>query len=425
MCSRTATFSSWLDRFFDSYYKHRPVNGTFIGVHDGDSRLPDLSENGAGDALADAESLLRSSQELSAEPASPIERIDLRLAQGFLRTQIWELQSSHFHRGNPSVYTGEAIFGVVSLFLTDFAPVAERATAAIERMQRIPELLAQGRTNVRRAPRGWTERAIRECDGAKAFLTTGVQCLVANEPVDAARLTTSAAAATSAFAEFRSYLETELLATATNTCACGEEALDMYLREGHCVDHSAALIVAQAEHELAEATARLAEQAGSFDADSSAAALAELRAVHPEADRYYVRHQELWDETHEIVRDQALLTWPEFPIRFVARPRWARTAAPYLYFLVYRSPAAVNRPPVHEVLLPPLEADASAEAQGAFLEATNDSVIKLNHVIHHGGVGHHVQNWHAFRVPSRIGRIAAVDCASRIAMFCGGTMCAF
>jgi uncharacterized protein (DUF885 family) len=33
-----------------------------------------------------------------------------------------------------------------------------------------------------------------------------------------------------------------------------------------------------------------------------------------------------------------------------------------------------------------------------------------------------VQNWHAARAASRIGQIAAVDCASRIALFSGGTM---
>jgi uncharacterized protein (DUF885 family) len=52
----------------------------------------------------------------------------------------------------------------------------------------------------------------------------------------------------------------------------------------------------------------------------------------------------------------------------------------------------------------------------------SEATIKLNHVIHHAGLGHHVQNWHAARAPSRIGRVAAVDCASRIAMPCGGTM---
>ena len=62
------------------------------------------------------------------------------------------------------------------------------------------------------------------------------------------------------------------------------------------------------------------------------------------------------------------------------------------------------------------------EEQERRLRATNDSVIKLNHVVHHGGIGHHVQNWYAFQASSRIGQIAAVDCAARIAMFCGGTM---
>jgi uncharacterized protein (DUF885 family) len=62
------------------------------------------------------------------------------------------------------------------------------------------------------------------------------------------------------------------------------------------------------------------------------------------------------------------------------------------------------------------------EEQLRRLRATNDSVIKLNHVVHHGSIGHHVQNWHAFRAASRVGQVAAVDCAGRIAMFCGGTM---
>jgi uncharacterized protein (DUF885 family) len=69
-----------------------------------------------------------------------------------------------------------------------------------------------------------------------------------------------------------------------------------------------------------------------------------------------------------------------------------------------------------------MEPTLSAADQNALLRTVNDSVIKLNHVIHHGGIGHHVQNWHAYHSASRIGQVAAVDCASRIAMFCGGTM---
>jgi uncharacterized protein (DUF885 family) len=117
-----------------------------------------------------------------------------------------------------------------------------------------------------------------------------------------------------------------------------------------------------------------------------------------------------------------LVSWPDFPVRFVPRPQWAREAAPDLYFLFYRSPAAFQRPAVHDYLVTPIDASMPPDEQQRLLRATNDSVIKLNHVIHHGGIGHHVQNWNAFRAASRVGRMAAVDCASRIAMFCGGTM---
>ena len=78
-----------------------------------------------------------------------------------------------------------------------------------------------------------------------------------------------------------------------------------------------------------------------------------------------------------------------------------------LYFLPYRSPAPFDHTPVVDYFVPP---------------TADDSTVKLNHVVHHGSLGHHVQNWHAARAASRIGQIAAVDCASRIAMLCGGTL---
>jgi uncharacterized protein (DUF885 family) len=64
----------------------------------------------------------------------------------------------------------------------------------------------------------------------------------------------------------------------------------------------------------------------------------------------------------------------------------------------------------------------SEEEQNRRLRATNTSVITLNHVVHHGAIGHHVQNHYACNGASEIGRVAAVDCASRIGMFLGGTM---
>ena len=130
----------------------------------------------------------------------------------------------------------------------------------------------------------------------------------------------------------------------------------------------------------------------------------------------------MWDASRATALEHDLLTWPDFPIQYVPQPEWAREAAPYLYFLPYRAPSTFDQVPVVDYLVTPITPDMPADVQESRLRATNDSVIKLNHVVHHGGIGHHVQNWHAMRAQSRIGQIAAVDCASRIAMFCGGTM---
>src|SRR5262249_32679285 len=176
-------FAVWIDDFFRSYYARRPVNATFIGVHDHDHRLPDFSENGAGDTRAEMEGLLRRSADLDHGRLGATDRLDLDLARGFLRIQLWEEASAHFHRGNPSLYTGEAVFGVLSLFLTAFAPLSDRAEAAVRRMEDVPRLLDEGRRSLRTAPSEWTARAIRECDGALAFFREGIAFLAAEEGV--------------------------------------------------------------------------------------------------------------------------------------------------------------------------------------------------------------------------------------------------
>ena len=145
---------------------------------------------------------------------------------------------------------------------------------------------------------------------------------------------------------------------------------------------------------------------------------ARLASTHPDTDDVLHAARSTWTECRALSIDE--VTWPDQELPYAPTPEWARRAAPYLYYRPYRSPApyehSVGR---YDVLLP---AATDPAAQEAFARNWNRSTIKLNHVAHHGGLGHHVQNWHAARSPSRIGRVAAVDSACRIAMFSGGTM---
>src|SRR5262249_5734332 len=146
--------------------------------------------------------------------------------------------------------------------------------------------------------------------------------------------------------------------------------------------------------------------------------------LHPDTAEYLDRYRQTWAAGRQAAVAHDLVTWPDFPIAYQPFPAWTRGAQPYLYFLFYRAPGPFDLPrvPVHPYFVTPVEWDMSSDERARRLRATNDAVIKANHVIHHGGLGHHLQNWHAARAASRIGRVAAVDCASRIAFFSGGTM---
>ena len=372
-------FEAWLDRFFDVFYRDHPVTATFIGHHAHDSEL-------AGDpvaALDDVRSLRDTLDELPEETLEAAESLDRRLARGFLAIEQWELEAKRC-LGNPAWYTGEAIFGAFSLLLRDFAPMEERLQNLRARLGAVPAFLEHASTEVRVSPKSWAARAMDECDGALAFLESGW------ERVDnASELDEDAERAAEAFRAYRAHLQS---LPESNNVACGEEALARLLRDGHHLNDNAEDILEVATNEITRC-----EQALSAEGDWRA-------------------------KLDGLAEDRKLVTWPDYPVDYVPRPAWARDAAPHLYFLFYRSPAPFDRAPIVDYLLTPLPADLSDEAAAAILRATNGSVIKLNHVVHHGGIGHHIQNWHAQRAASRIGQMAAVDGASRIAMLCGGTM---
>jgi uncharacterized protein (DUF885 family) len=357
------------------------VNATFIGIHAHDDRLPDFSERGIAETLADAEDLLERLDALPPEPLSVWQRVDRQLAEGFLRVQRWESTSLHFGPTNPIHFTGEAIFGLVSLLLH---PSDVRLHSAARRLEQVPAFLQTGMDQIRSAPEAWIERALHECVGARLLLEDAA----ATFPV----LHDAAAPAASSFADFERFLQHQV--TATEEYASGGEAFELLLRHAHVATTDAAGVE------------RLALERIAVEDDA-------LRTPPPEPDPaashpdYLAHFTDLWHRVRDVAIDDDVVTFPDWPVRFVDRPAWAQRAAPYLYFLPYRSPAPYDAPLVVDYLTP----------RGA-----DDSTIKLNHVVHHASLGHHVQNWFAARSESRIGRIAAVDCASRIAMLCGGTL---
>jgi len=411
----------WLDDFVASYARRRPVCATFVGIHDHDGRLPDYSPAGRERKAAELRDLRERLADLPEEDLDEGQRIDRRLAEGALRIQQWENETDHYIGKNPAFYTGKAVFGVIAPFLREFAPLDERVPDAVSRTEAIPEFLAVARENLDAVPAGWTDRARDECEAAVALFEDGLPAFADERGVGDPAFDDACAAAAQAFEEFGAFLDD--CERRPDGHACGADAFGTLLADGHCFERSPSELASEARAELQRCERYLDDRAGEFGAADREAALAMLEEEHPTAEEYYDRYRETWEACRRAVQDADALTWPDYPVEFVPRPEWVREAARNLYFLFYRAPAAFDDVTPVEYLVEPVEQGMDDEELDDRLRRNNDAEIKLNHVVHHGGVGHHVQNWNAYeRADSRLGRFAAVDCASRIALYAGGTM---
>jgi hypothetical protein len=421
-----------LGAFFESYYRLRPVNATFTGVHDHDHRLPDWSPDGLA-AAADEMRALRSALQSERPGDATLHDVaarDRELATAFLDVQLAEHESGHFQRANPSLAIGEAVFGTIALMTRPFAGVADRAAAAVSRLTAVAAFLDGARRSIDLGvPEEWRLKSLRECEGAGRLLREGIPRWIALEHIDdslAGRLTGAAEQAGAAFEHFRAWLEDRPspaeAAHHARSYACGTELFDLLLTRGHWCRVPRPTLAAEARQALDEALDELDIRARNLAPGGWPDIQERLVNAHPAPADYLPSYQREWTRCRELAGARDLVSWPEYPIRYVPIPVHTREAAPFLYYLHYRSPAPFDRLPIHDYVVTPIEHDMPADEQLRRLRATNTSVIKLNHVVHHGAIGHHVQNYHAYAGPSEIGRVAAVDCASRIAMFSGGTM---
>jgi uncharacterized protein (DUF885 family) len=419
-----------VERFIATYYRLHPVNATFTGVHDYDDLLPDWSPAG----------LERATAEMKAAHAGfggmrpTITTSDGDLARGYLEIRMAEDQGSHGIRRNPALWTGEAVFAAISLMLRPSLPMRKRAASVAERLNAVPAFLASAKEVLGGAviPEAWIERALKDCEGARLLLDVGMErwvkwlprssttglaadLLKANPDTLATNVTTAAAAARAAFAGFAEWLRT---LRSTAGAACGPEFYDLLLTRGHFTPRTRKEMLAEARTLLAEAESKLVEVAKAA-AGSWEAARERLEFAHPTQAEFLAAFERTWSQCRMKTERHDIITWPDWPIRYVIQPEWAHEAAPHLYFLPYRAPAPEDSVRAHDYLVAPIPvADADKH-----LRVWNHAAIKLNHVVHHGALGHHIQNWFAYnKCISPIGRIAAVDCANRIGMFCGGTM---
>ena len=177
-------FSKLADEFVYTTLAFSPITATAAGLHryqgrNLDEQLDDISP-AALDHQREYYQLFRDRLQNEVKPdlLSAESRADLHIMQGQAALALLDLEETQSHLHNPTLYVemvGNALFTPLTL---EYAPLPVRMRHIVARLQKLPFLLDQARTNLLSSPEIWTNVAVQENEGNIALVDQTIRAAV-------------------------------------------------------------------------------------------------------------------------------------------------------------------------------------------------------------------------------------------------------
>jgi uncharacterized protein (DUF885 family) len=207
-------FSKLAEELVYSSLAFSPISATAAGLHryqgqNLDEQLDDMSPASIDHQREYYERFReRLQNQVKPDSLSAESRADYNIIQNQLALQLLDLEETKSYLHNPTLYvemTGNALFTPLSL---EYAPLAERIRNIIARLQKLPLLLDQARTNLVSSPSIWTQVAAEENEGNIELVDKTIRAAVPGD--QRPEYDRAAQAALDALHKFRDYLHTSL-----------------------------------------------------------------------------------------------------------------------------------------------------------------------------------------------------------------------
>ncbi len=170
--------------FLDWYYKAHPITATNLGIHLYDGQLPDWSEEGVTSRAADFRDWLDRLSRIDRDRLTGDRYYDHRILEYAMRARLLELEEVRDWKRNPMRYVSTAARSISSLSDRNFAPLEDRLSSMMMRMEGITALLETAKKNLDNVPPLWVEIATRNGRGVVSFLEEDLPAALADQGVD-------------------------------------------------------------------------------------------------------------------------------------------------------------------------------------------------------------------------------------------------
>jgi uncharacterized protein (DUF885 family) len=386
-----AEFYRRAGKFIDRFIEEAPVAATQLGDHRFDDRLADYSKAGLERQRGEVKGAMEEFASFDTASFDTDARIDQRLMVQVSKSILRDLEKFKSHLRNPGTYSDECMGGVFLLLIKEFAPLEERLEKALGRLRAIPEVLAQGKENIRpqEVPPVWNEVALESSQQGLPLFTVLIPALAQQAPKLTADLNAASQNAAKAFEDYARFLKETVGPKARGDFGAGKQLFEEMLRENHMLDYSAEALLKTGWRLFEETDKAMAELAQRIDRHKTARELLETaKADHPKADELLDVYRREMARAREFVVSRDIATIPEGEsLKIEPTPPYLRGIMPYA---AYMMPGPLEKMQQGIFLVTPVDPQSPKEEQEEKLKGHYYGKLPVT-ALHEAYPGHHLQ----------------------------------
>ena len=300
--------------FLDDLYQRQPTWATYLGVHKYDDRLDDYSRKGVDDAIASARSFRERIAAIDAASLTLERQLDREQLLRAIDSRLLTLEIVRPWALDPDSYSSGLTRTAYIMIKRTFAPPDERLRQLIAREKAMPAVLAEARKNLQNPPRIYTEIAIEQMDGNRGFFQTAVASAfpTVSDKALLAEFKQANDAVIAAMADYKKWLQDELLPRSTGNFAIGEETFRKKLAADEMIELPLDELLRIAEADLRKNQAAFAETARRIDPKRTPAdVLKAIEVDHPPAEKLLATTQAELDALARFMTEKRIVTIPK------------------------------------------------------------------------------------------------------------------
>ncbi len=412
--SQDEAFQKIAHDYVEQYLRANPEQATELGDHRFDGDLTDYSSEARAKDLATQKEFRDKLNAIDGSQLSGANNVDFRILKENIDYEIFRDEELREPVWNPLVYMQSLANSLYLLVARDFASAEQRTASLRQRMEKIPGVIAQAKTNLQHPPRIHTETAIEQTQGAINLVRTDLAPLLDQAPQmkkDLAPLQDKTAAA---LEDYKNWLQKDLLPRSDGDFRLGAEKYRKKLHFALASDLPMEEIMKRAKADLEQTQTAIYETAlplykkyfpkadDKTVADKhkvTAAVLNKLAEQHPNDATVVDYAKEVVTEATGFVRQHDLVTIPNVPLDVIAMPEFKRGVA--IAYCDAPGPLEKNGKTLFAVA--PTPKDWSKERKESFFREYNNYMIR-DLTVHEAMPGHFLQLARAneFRAPTLV-----------------------